>query len=106
MNNWLRFLSKDDLPEPYFSIAQRFGVDVALEVNNMFQGSQIYFPRLENACNEKRKEWILNEFDGYNFQELASKYECTERWVRMICRDDMIKQKNKPLDGQISFDEL
>lgn len=105
MKEWMRKLRIQDLPDPYQSIAQKLGMEIAMEIVSMFQGAQVYFPRLENVCNERRKELILEDFDGYNFRELAEKYACTERWVRKVCEEKIAKERNKPLEGQLTFDE-
>lgn len=101
----MKKLRMEDLQDPYHMIAERFGMEIALEMASLFQGSQVYFPRMEYVANERRKELILEDFDGYNFKDLAKKYACTERWVRKICEEKMEKERSKPLEGQLTFHE-
>lgn len=105
MKEWMKKLRMEDLQDPYHTIAERFGMEIALEMASLFQGSQVYFPRLEYVTTERRKALILEEFDGYNYKELAKKYACTERWVRKICEEKAEQHRNKPLEGQLTFHE-
>lgn len=103
MEEWIKDIEVEDLDEPYYQIAHKFGLDIALGIAKMFQGGQIYFPKLENTCSPKRRELIISEFNGYNYRELAEKYGFTERWIREICKDQVNKERNKPLLNQISL---
>lgn len=106
MEDWMKELVMEDLPEPYLSIAERFGRETALGLMEMFQGSQIYFPKLETVVTDRKKELLLEEFDGYNFKELSQKYGYSERWVRKICEEKVTKERNRPLEGQLIFEEI
>lgn len=101
--DWLNNIDIEDLDDPYYEIANKLGLEVAMKIAKMFQGSQIYFPKLEKTCSPKRKELIKTEFNGYNFKELAQKYGYSERWIREICSDLTSKERNKPLENQISL---
>lgn len=107
MEDWIKDIEIKDLDEPYYQIAEKVGIDIAIEIAKMFQGSQVYFPKVETSCNPRRKELIRHEFNGYNYKELAEKYGFTERWVREICKDKVERERNKPPDNQISlFDSI
>lgn len=106
MKEWMRKLRLQDLPDPYQSIAERLGMDAVFALAEIFQGAQVYFPRLENVCNERRKELILEEFDGYNTKELARRYDCSERWVQKICEERSAQIRNQPMDGQVCLEDL
>ncbi len=101
--DWIKNIDIEDLDEPYYSLAKNMGIEIAIKIAKIFQGSQIYFPKLEKACSPKRKELIKKEFNGYNFAELAKKYGYTERWIREICTDMVSKERNKPIDNQLSL---
>lgn len=100
---WIDNIDIEDLDDPYYEIANKLGLKIAVEIAKMFQGSQIYFPKLEKTCSPKRKELIRSEFNGYNFKELAHKYGYSERWIREICSNITSKIRNKPLKNQISM---
>jgi Mor family transcriptional regulator len=107
LEDWVKDIEIEDLDEPYYQIAEKMGIKVALEMAKMFQGSQVYFPKVETSCNPKRKQLIKEEFNGYNYRELAEKYGFTERWVREICKDQVERERNKPPENQLSlFDSV
>jgi len=83
----------------YYMIAEKIGVGNALEIAELFQGSSIYFPKLDNVYAKKLREKILKEFNGYNYKHLAVKYGYSEMWIRKIVNKDI-------LEGQISFDDI
>lgn len=103
MQEWKKKLHIDNLDDPYYELAQRFGMDVALEIEELYRGKQVYFPSLMNATVEWRKDMVREEFTGYNSGELATKYGFSERYVREICKEKMEKLTKKPLDGQIDL---
>lgn len=96
----------DDLSEPYYTIAQELGIEVAFAIAKLFGGAQIYFPTLEKHCNIKLRDSIIEEFDGYNFRELSQKYGYTERWIREIVKENVKKERNRPHEDQMSFELL
>ncbi len=49
-----------------------------------------------------RDEQIREEFDGYNFKELAGRYGLTEVRIRSIVSDKMREFRARPMDGQQS----
>lgn len=102
---WKMQLTAEDLEEPYSTLVAKFGLETTVEIIDLFQGQQIYFPKLENACDVRRRELIREEFDGYNYKELAKKYKLTTRWVRKICEDLVQKEKSKPFVNQINMFE-
>lgn len=107
MERWVNDIEINDLDEPYYQIAEKIGIEAAIEIAKMFQGSQVYFPKVETSCNPKRKELIKQEFNGYNYKELAEKYGFTERWIREICRDRVDRERNRPPENQVSiFDSI
>lgn len=88
--------SKDSI---YYEIAEKIGVGNALEIAELFQGSSVYFPKLDNVYAKKLREQILKEFNGYNYKHLAVKYGYSEMWIRKIVNKNV-------LEGQISFDDI
>lgn len=51
----------------------------------------------------QRNQKIRGEFNGYNFFELARRYELTQRQIRNIVADETVKQRGKPMENQITF---
>lgn len=81
-----------DLPEPYQLIAIKADLDTALTIAILFQGSSIYFPKLDCAIQPLRDNRIFQEFSGENYQELARKYNLSERRVRQIVHQKQINE--------------
>lgn len=103
--DWKKEMKLEDLDSPYFEIAEKFGIEVAIGVEQLFHGRQIYFPFLEYVCRDRVHEKIIEECNGYNFVELARKYGYSERHIRRICEEKLEKEKLKPLDGQLNMFE-
>jgi Mor family transcriptional regulator len=71
--------SKLSLPDAH---AKEIGKEVATLVLRTWSGTTVYFPR--GLVLDETHWKIYQEFDGTNLQELAIKYQLTERWVRLI----------------------
>lgn len=85
---WIDELTADDLPEPYRQIAQLIGVKNTVSLADALGGTHIYLPKVESALRSLRDRKIRQEFTGYNYRELAHKYDLTEKWVRAIVAED------------------
>lgn len=98
----------EDLPEVYQHLAELVGVENMLKIANAFGGGEsIYFPKLEAIHRPARDKKIIEEFNGYNFKQLAQKYQLSEMRVRSIVKDYVEFERNKPAPGQITvFDIL
>lgn len=101
--SWLDNLTIDDLEPPYDELADVVGLETAKKIARLYQGQQVYFPKLERKCDPLLKKMIKEEFDGYNYKELAEKYDYTERWIRKIVEDQVSKERSKPPEGQLTF---
>ena len=74
----------------YKEISEQLGMDVAMNIYQMFKGQQISFPvRFFNSL--KIQQIILKEYDGTNIRILATKYNYSEKTVRRIIRDSVKK---------------
>lgn len=93
--DWKNEIEMEELDTPYYEIAEKFGLEVAVEMEKMFHGRQVYFPFLEHICRERNKEKIIEEFNGYNVTELALKYGYSERHIRRLCAEKNRKRKVK-----------
>ena len=71
----------------YKEIADRLGVDTAMEIHRLFKGQQICFPvRFFNPAGIHKI--IIKEYNGTNIKTLAVKYNYSEKTVRRIIRDN------------------
>ena len=72
----------------YKEIADKLGMDVAMDIYKMFKGQQVSFPvRFLNPARIQRI--IIQEYDGTNIKALAIKYNYSEKTVRRIIRDSV-----------------
>lgn len=71
----------------YREIADKLGLEAAVEIYEMFRGQQICFPvRFYNS--EKLRETICDEYDGKNIRALSVKYNYSEKTIRRIIREN------------------
>ncbi len=81
-------LSKPDnelLNNVYREISEATGIDTALELYRLFKGQQVTFPVrfLNPDCVKQR---IVEEYDGTNLSQLATKYDYSEKTIRRIIK--------------------
>ena len=79
-------LKPTQLNGAYAEIAAILGVDLGGRRISKKRGRQISFP-VELLNREYIFEQIINEYDGTNVRELATKYGYTEKWIRKIVKD-------------------
>jgi Mor family transcriptional regulator len=71
----------------YKEICEKLGMDMAMDIYQLFKGQQVTFPmRLMNA--ESIRKFILQEYDGTNLKKLAVKYGYSEKTIRRIIREN------------------
>ncbi len=102
----LKQLSVDDLPEPYKTIGENCGMEVVITLAEQFGGSQINFQKLDTILYTLKERLIRQEFNGYNYGELARKYSCSTSWIRKLTTDLVNRERSKPVDGQLSIFDL
>lgn len=72
----------------YREISEKLGMDAALEIYHMFKGQQICFPvRFFNPA--RIQQIIVEEYDGTNIRQLATKYNYSEKTIRRIVKKSM-----------------
>lgn len=92
--NWCREVKRMAENDPellnavYQDISEKLGMDIALELYQMFKGQQISFPmRFFNPA--KIKQLIVQEYNGENIKTLAVKYGYSEKTVRRIIKNSL-----------------
>ena len=72
----------------YKEVSEKLGMDMAMEIYQMFKGQQINFPvRFFNPA--RIQQIIVKEYDGTNIRTLAIKYNYSEKTVRRIIKDSL-----------------
>lgn len=79
-------LKMSDLPQQFENIAMEIGIDRVKALFKEFGGTSVYFPTEKMIYKEARDREIIEEFNGFNVKELASKYRMSESYVRAIIR--------------------
>lgn len=74
------------LNSTYSEIANLLGIEAALKLHSKYRGTQIFFP-VELFSRDFIVKQIVEEYNGYNVRELATKYGYTEKWIRKILKD-------------------
>ena len=72
----------------YSEIANLLGIEAALKLHSKYRGTQIFFP-VELFSREFIVKQIVEEYNGYNVRELATKYGYTEKWIRKILKSSL-----------------
>lgn len=96
-------LCKEEISDIFSQIIDTIGLKNALEITKIAGGSNLYIPKYETIERPLRIKNIQEEFNGYNYRELALKYNKSESTIRLICKDIVKKKRNEPIPGQISF---
>lgn len=76
----------------YSELADLIGIDAVLKLHSKYRGTQIFLP-VELFSRNFIAEQIVNEYNGHNVRELATKYGYTEKWVRKILKDNIDNEK-------------
>lgn len=84
MEEWMKELNPEVLPEPYRKLTSFIGLEHTMKLAEGFKGTTLYFAKLDSTLKLIRDKKIREEFNGGNHKELAVKYGLTEAWVRKI----------------------
>lgn len=77
----------------YSELANLLGIEAVLKIHSAYRGQQITFP-VQLLSKEFLKKQIVDEYNGYNIKQLATKYGYSEKWVRQILKEHIDKQKS------------
>ena len=87
-------------------MAQLIGVENLIRLSEIYGGTSIYIPKVDDLLKNSRYAAIMREFDGTNIRYLARKYGVSERTVYRLVSELLQTEKPKRMEGQISiFDE-
>lgn len=102
----MRKLNEEDfkkLSDVYDTMTEAIGFEAAFKIATIFEGETVFFKKLDGAKRPSRNRQIIDEFNGYNFNALAKKYELTPNMIRLIVKNEVTRKRNAPEEGQISF---
>lgn len=93
----------EDLSEGQQEVAALIGLENFRKLMEFYGGAYLYIPKTDRLERMERNERIRAEFDGYNFRELARKYDLTEITIRSVVSDKVRELRTRPMDGQLSL---
>lgn len=96
-------LTFDDLNEDQRQLAECIGMESYKNLLRNYAGSYIYVCKPDTITANVRDEQIRKEFDGYNYLDLAKKFNLSEISIRRIISPVLKAVKAAPLPGQTSF---
>jgi Mor family transcriptional regulator len=96
-------LCKGEVSELFAQIIDEIGLDNAKKISRIAGGGNLYIPMVETIERPLRDRQIKEEFTGYNFRELAIKYNKSESTIREICKDIIDKKRRQPMPGQLNL---
>lgn len=96
-------LMLDDLDEDQRQLAECIGMESYKNLLRNYAGSYIYICKPDTITANVRDEQIRKEFDGYNYLDLAKKFNLSEISIRRIISPVLKAVKAAPLPGQTSF---
>lgn len=94
-----KIVSLDQLAGDQRELAETVGLEAYRKLVANYGGMHVYICKSETILRELRNAEICNEFDGFNYRELAKKYNLSEKTVREIVSG----KREEPIDGQTSF---
>lgn len=99
-------ITLDDLSDNQRRIAEIVGLDAFVALTREFGGiSNIYIMKYSELKKISDDKQLLEDFDGYNYEELARKYDLCAATIRNKIPGELKKQRRrKPIDGQIKMD--
>ena len=74
-----------DFADIYQEIARKTSPEIAVEINKLFKGQQIIFPK-KLYKKEYIYSYIKQNYNGRNVRELSMMFEYSDRRVRQIIR--------------------
>lgn len=85
-NVLVKHVIPSDVPETYQPIVSLIGMDAFLKLCWYGSGDEIYFPMPETIFRKARDRLLLQEYNGYNIDELSKKYGLTIKQVKNIIK--------------------
>ena len=96
-------LALDDLEGEQRSLAECLGLEAYKRLLLMYAGSTFTVRMPDTVTIPLRNKRIRSEFNGYNWGELARKYNLHEKTIRNIVSGEISRIRAEPMDDQTSF---
>ncbi|NSW90239.1 MAG: DNA-binding protein [Firmicutes bacterium] len=99
----LNDISKNKVSRTFAQIIDEIGMENAKKIARIAGGDNLYIPMVATIERPLVINKIREEFTGYNFRELASKYNKSVSTIRYICKDIIKEKRKQPMNGQINL---
>ena len=76
----------------YSDLANLLGIEAVLKIHSAYRGQQMSFP-VQLFSKDFLKRQIVEEYDGYNVKQLATKYGYSEKWIRKILKEHIDQEE-------------
>ena len=96
-------LTIDDLATEQRQLAEVIGIEAYRRLVEAYSGSYVYVQKIDTVTAQLRNAELLDEFNGYNYLELAKKYNLSESSVRRIVTEKLSNMRYIQPDEQLSF---
>lgn len=96
-------ITLDDLDEDQRELAECIGLESYKKLVENYAGSYVYVCKPDTVTVNIRNAQIQEEFNGYNYLDLAKKFNLSEISIRRIVSPVLVAVKSAPLPGQVSF---
>ena len=87
MDAFINELKLEEIPDgPWRQVAEEIGVENLYKALKIVGGGTTYIPKPDTLIRPVRNRHIRDEFNGWNYLELAKKYNVTECFIRTFHR--------------------
>ena len=87
-------LTVDMIPEGIWkTVAQEIGPVNLIKLLTIINGDDIYIPKPDRFLVPARDKLIRREFNGYNHEALAKKYDLATAYIRRLCGKEQIAEQ-------------
>lgn len=82
--NWMEEIKIEDLPEQEQQFALSFGLNKTLRFIKNHGKQKIYLKGIDSIINNKKKKYIVENFNGHNHNKLAHDTKFSLRYIYKI----------------------
>lgn len=101
--NLIETIELSDLNEDQQQLAELIGLESYKKLVLAFGGTYLYLPKVDTLTIENRNNKIREDFNGYNINELAIKWNLSVSRIRDIVDAKKNEIKRQPCEGQITL---
>lgn len=76
----------------YSELASIIGIEAVLKIHSKCRGTTMFLP-VELFSRDFILSQIVEEYNGHNIRQLATKYGYTEKWIRKILKEHIDKEE-------------